>query len=293
MSRVPPIRTASEPGPDRAGAAFARRRNGGFALLIVLWTLVLIAFLVAHLTASGHTEARIATNLVENAVAEAAADGAISQAIFALSDPRPDQRWRPGGAARQVTIGDSRVTLRLEDEAGRINPNLASPDLLEALLTILGADPQHTGRLATAIGEWVGSAQSAQDPAVTLAEYQAAGLDYRPPGEPLESLDELGRVIGMTPAVLAALRPHLTLYGPAEPNPNSPDPVVAAALARLPHTGDSQLPADQQGADLQTVRIIATAQGPGNARVVRTAIVQVGAMLPSGYNILAWRSRID
>ncbi|HEY1260058.1 MAG TPA: hypothetical protein VGF34_12505 [Stellaceae bacterium] len=259
----------------------------------MLWTLVLIAFLVAHLTASGRTEVRIAGNLVDNAVAEAAADGAISQAIFKLSDPRPDQRWRLDGALRQVAIGNSRVALQLEDEAGRINPNLASADLLEALLQIVGGDPQRTGRLALAIGEWVGSAQAAQDPAAMVAQYRAAGLDYRPPGEPLESLDELGRVVGMTPAVLAALRPHLTLYGPAEPNPNSPDPVVAAALARLPHTGNASSPADQQTPDLQTVRIIATAQGPGNARVSRTAIVQIGTMLPAGYNVLAWRSRID
>jgi general secretion pathway protein K len=54
-----------------------RRRNGGFALIIVLWTLVLIDFIVAHLTPSGRTEIRIANNLVANAVAQAAGDGAI------------------------------------------------------------------------------------------------------------------------------------------------------------------------------------------------------------------------
>ena len=40
------------------------RDCGGFALIIVLWTLVLIAFIVAHITASGRTEVRIAGNLV-------------------------------------------------------------------------------------------------------------------------------------------------------------------------------------------------------------------------------------
>ncbi len=64
------------------------RRSGGFALLIVLWTLVLVAFLVLHLTASGRTEIRIADNLVANAVAGAAADGAISRqsSIFRTRD---------------------------------------------------------------------------------------------------------------------------------------------------------------------------------------------------------------
>src|SRR6266851_4238067 len=109
----------------------SRRRDGGFALIIVLWTLVLIGFIVVHLTASGRTEIRIAGNLVSNSVAQAAADGAIFEAIFNLSDPRPGQRWPVDGTARELAIGSSRVMLRLEDEASWINPSSASPALLE------------------------------------------------------------------------------------------------------------------------------------------------------------------
>jgi hypothetical protein len=104
----------------------APRRSAGFVLIIVLWTLVSIAFIVAHLTATGRTEIRIARNLVANTVAEVAADGSISEAIFNLSDRSPDHRWPIDGTAREV-IGRSRVSLQLEDEAWRINPNSASP----------------------------------------------------------------------------------------------------------------------------------------------------------------------
>src|SRR5215472_19319159 len=116
-----PTRTAFEPVPRQSLVAGRRRRSRGFALLIVLWTLVLIAFIVAHITAAGRTEIRIADNLVDNAVARAAADGAISAAIFNLSNPRPEQRWRLDGAPHRLAVGDSRVALRLEDEASRIN----------------------------------------------------------------------------------------------------------------------------------------------------------------------------
>src|SRR5213076_2952804 len=112
------------------------RRSGGFALIVVLWTLVLIGFIVAHLTASGRTEIRIAGNLVSNSVAEAAADGAIYEAIFNLSDPRPEARWPIDGSARKLAIGRSEVILRVEDEASWINPSSASPALLEALLRV-------------------------------------------------------------------------------------------------------------------------------------------------------------
>jgi general secretion pathway protein K len=269
------------------------RRDGGFALIIVLWTLVLIGFIVVHLTASGRTEIRIASNLTANSVAEAAADGAIFEAIFNLSDPRPDHRWPVDGVARELSAGASRVMVRVEDEAWWINPSSASPALLEALLRVTGSDPESARRLAVAITEWVGSATSSRPQNALLAEYGAAGLDYGPPGGPLESLDELDRVLGMTPATLAAIRSHLTLFGPQETNPATVDPIVAAALALLAQGGPAALPANEAPQDLLTVRITALAAGPGNARVIRFAVVRTGATLQRGYTVLAWGSSAD
>ena len=265
-------------------------RDGGFALIIVLWTLVLIGFIIAHVTASGRAEIRIASNLVANSEAQAAADGAIFEAIFNLSDPQPDQRWPIGTTPRQIVIGSSRVAVWLEDEAWRINPSTASPALLEALLRVTGNDPQSARSLAVAIGEWVGSAASLRPQEALLADYRAAGLDYGPPGGPLESLDELGRVLGMTPATLAAIRPHLTLFGPSEPNPATADPVVAAALALLSPANPGAPPANPSTQDQLTVRITAAASGPRNARVIRVAVVRIGASLPQGYTALAWEN---
>jgi general secretion pathway protein K len=268
-------------------------RNGGFALLIVLWALALIAFLVLHLTATGRTEIRIADNLVDNAVAAAAADGAISQAIFNQSDPKPEQRWPLDGTAHPLTIGNSRVVVRLEDEASRINPNLASPALMEGLLRALGNDPDSARRLASAIADWVGSAPMPRPQDALFADYRAAGLDYGPPGAPFETMDELSRVLGMTPALFTAAQPHLTLFGPAEPNRTGADPIVAAALAAIPQLGQAAPPASPAPTDLLTMRISAAAVGSGNARATRVAIVRVGSSLPQGYVVLSWGSGSD
>jgi general secretion pathway protein K len=268
------------------------RRDGGFALIIVLWTLVLIAFIVAHVSASGRTEIRIAGNLVANSVAQAAADGAIFEAIFNLSDPRPEARWSIDGNAHKLMIGKSEVTLRLDDEASRINPSSASPALLEALLRAGGSDEESARRLAAAIGDWVGSAANPRPQSTIISEYRAAGLDYGPPGAPFETLDELDRVLGMTPATLMAIRNHLTLFGPPEPNPATTDPVVAAALALLPQASAVAGNTNLSPPDALTVRITAVAAGPGNASVARSAIVRTGASAPQGYTVLAW-SNVD
>jgi general secretion pathway protein K len=274
----------------RSSTPTVRRQHGGFALIIVLWTLVLIAFIVVHLTATGRTEIRIAGNIVANAVAQAAADGAISEVIFDQSDPEPKKRWALDGDPREIVIGNSRVRVRLDDEAWWINPNSASPALLEALLRATGSDPESARRLAIAIGEWVGSAPAPRPPNLLLADYRAAGLDYGPPGAPLESLDELGRVLGITPATLAAIRPHLTLFGPAQPSPASADPFVAAALASVV-TIEPAVSANQPPPDVLTTRITAVASGLNNAEVTRSAVVRFGAALPRGYEVLAWGDR--
>ena len=290
MRRAPPP-PALPPTALPPPTALARRGRG-FALLIVLWTLVLVAFLVLHMTASGRTEIRIAGNLVANAVAAAAADGAIAEAIFNLSNPRPEQRWPLDGPPRAVAVGECRVVVRLEDEASRINPNLAAPELMAALLQVLGSDPNAAQHIAAAIGDWVGSSATPQTADGLQAEYRAAGLDYGPPGAPLETMDELGRVLGVTPALYAALKPHLTLYGPAEPKPGI-DPIVTAALAQLPQLGGSAPPPAPTPQDTLTVRIIAAAVGPGNAHVTRAAVVQIGSSLPQGYAVLAWGTAVD
>jgi len=280
--------------PARASSASAGcSRSSGFALIIVLWTLVLIAFIVLQITASGRTEIRIAGNLVANAMAEAAADGAIFEAIFNLTEAQADQRWSIDGTTHQLEIGDSRVVVRLEDEAGWINPNTATPALLEALLHVTGSDPESARRVATGIGEWVGSAPVTKSQEARLAEYRTAGLDYGPPSAPLETIDELGRVLGMTPAILTTIRRHLTLFGPPEPSATTTDPIVAAAVAEVMQTGQLTSPGNQTPPDVLTIRITAVALGPSNARAIRLAIARVGAMLPRGYEVRAWLRGFD
>jgi general secretion pathway protein K len=270
----------------------ACRHGDGFALIIVLWTLVLIAFIAAHVTANGRTEIRIAGNLAADATAQAAADGAIYASIFNLLDPNPEQRWPLDGSPHELIVGGSRVMVQVRDESGRINPSSASPQLLEALLQVAGGEPESARQLAASIVEWAGSAEIGGQQGQPAA-YQAAGLDYGPPREQLETIDELGRVLGMTPAVLAAIRPHLTLFGPAVPNPLNADPIVKAALSKIQLGAQTPALGNQAAEIPLTTRIIASAFGPSNARAQRSAIVKVGETLPGGYIVLAWGGSLD
>jgi general secretion pathway protein K len=269
------------------------RHEQGFALLMVLWMLVLTSFLVALIAGSGRTELRITGNLIANGEAAAATDGAIYQAIFNVIDPQPELRWPLDGSVHELAIGDCVVDTRLLDEAARINPNLASPELLEALLRAIGRDPESARQLASAISEWIGNTGSPRPKAVVLADYRQTGRDYAPPGAPLESLDELGDVVGMIPATLAALRPHLSLFAPAQPNPRHADPIVAAALEVVARASAGAALLTGASAENRTVRIAVVAHGPNNAVVTRTAIVKVGPAQAGGYAIVAWDAETE
>ena len=63
---------------------------------------------------------------------------------------------------------------------------------------------------------------------------------------------------------------------------------MAAALAESVQATQAPVSPNQPPPDMLIARIAAIAFGPSNARVTKSAIVRVGAMLPGGYAVLAW-----
>jgi general secretion pathway protein K len=250
-----------------------RRREGGFALLIVLWTMVLLILIVTQMTSSGRTEAQLASNLRNAAAAEAAADGAVYDTVFHLIDPRPGTGHGSLPAVRALKIGGAAVGVRVENLAGRINPNNASVYLLHALMMAVGLDDQHATSLAAAIVDWRTPGSHAQPDGATAAEYRAAGMHYRPPGGPFQDIQELSNVLGMSPDVLGRLTPHMTLWWPDDPVPALADPVVRQALSAVGLVSAATLDVSNP-----VYAITATAVAPSGARFTRRAVVEARAL---------------
>jgi general secretion pathway protein K len=254
-------------------------RQSGFALLIVLWTLGLLALLSTQLVAAGRGDAQLARSVADSAMLEAATNGAVQHAIFGMLGS-PQQRWAADGSAHVVRLGSAVVVVRLEDEGGKVNPNLASATLLGSLLTQVGVAPATAASLAAAIVDWRSGNPQPNLPGAEVSRYTAAGRNYGPPGEAFQSLDELGLVLGMTPAILARLRPHMTVYTDADPDGSTRDPVVIAALDNPPPPAAEPEPA--------VASVIAEATGPGHSRFAERIVVRLVAQAPGRlYEILA------
>jgi general secretion pathway protein K len=243
-------------------------RDRGFALLIVLWTLALLSLLISQLAASGRQAVRLASSMREQAVLQAVADGAIQEAGFHVAAAGA-AHWPANGAVRELRANGASVRLRIVNDAGKINPSIASLELLTALVHGCGIELPKATAIASAITAWrfpSGQSNYGAD------AYQRAGRTYAPPGQPFDSLGELGLVLGMTPELLACLFPHLSLYRDSDPDPNSADPLVLRVLAETMGVPPalSAAPVDETVVEVSTV-----AAGPGGARAVRDAVLRM------------------
>lgn len=235
----------------------------GFALLIVLWSVGFLALLGTQIVAGGRADTQLTDNLKRQAELQAAAEGAIQNVVFAMQAAR-DGRFLADGAIREVRIGAVTVLVRVRNETDRINLNTASAPLLRALAIEVGDAPGPADHLAAAILDWRTSGLAARPGGAKAPEYKAAGRAIGPPGTPFRSVEELGDVLGMTPALLARMAPHLTVLTDGDPDLSTQDPVVARALTDASGVADDATLAGQT-AD-QLLRLEATAVGRGGAR---------------------------
>jgi general secretion pathway protein K len=303
------------------------RRSRGFALITVLWFLVLLAAVGAYMVTNARSQTALAHNVLAGVRAEALADAAVARAAFNLSQPDQDQdkKWRLDGTPYALALPGGQATVALRDERAKINPNLASDILLTDLFEAVGVDKAQSGHLGASIADWVQKGDQARPLGAKLPDYQQAGRKYGPPGAAVETLDELDLVLGMTPALLDAVRPYLTIYT-EEPVPThlalAAAPVAKAvdAAAHDPATNSSGVtqgdlsnqqqaqpsqpqaepppgppgaPGSPAGAtaaqDAAIVTVDVVARSFDGGVFARRAVIKLDFDDPKGYKILDWR----
>jgi general secretion pathway protein K len=261
-------------------------RQRGFALLVVLWTMVLLALLASQVTGAGRAETKLAAALRISAQLQEAADGAVYESIWHLLDGTGDV-WVPGDQVHVLAEPGARVTVEIADQRGKIDINNAPAALLQALFEVLGADSTTAKAVAQATNDWRQQGGPGDDGAEAMGPYRMAGLSWGPPGEDFERLDELLLVRGMTPQLYKAAVPFLTLALEQGPWLQYASPTVLAAEARAKQ--EFALASDQSDKrGPEVLQITATAVGPDGARFIRRTLMRLDGTL----NGPAWKYRI-
>ena len=214
-----------------------RRRERGIALVSVIWASVLISTIAGSLVHSTRTDLRIARNTIANAQARALADGGVYLAIGLLLESQRDRDRRWDGEAFTRTFADGSTTISVVDEAGKIDVNEASPDLLRELFLAHELPFDRSQALADAVVDWRDPDSSRRPAGAEVADYRSAGLSVEPRNAPFLMIDEIQDVFGVTSEVFRRVSPALTVNS----GQRGVDPQVAPAAALralLPSEGD-------------------------------------------------------
>jgi general secretion pathway protein K len=262
----------------------------GFALLLVLWTMALLAFLAAQVTGAGRAETRVAAALRTGAQLQEAADAAVYETIWHMLNGAGDY-WPPTAGVRVIREDAVPVVVTIFDQRGKLDVNQSPPALLQALFSLLGAGQEAAKTVANAIADWRSQQPAGTDNETPLASaYRMDGRAWGPAGQEFQRLDELQLVLGMTPALYAASLPYLTLGLEQGPWQSYASPVVLAAIAKAKH--DSNLTVDFGDPRGPVVLLIeAHAAGAEGAAFTRRVLFRLDGSLSGPawkYRILGW-----
>jgi general secretion pathway protein K len=229
-----------------------RARERGFALVVVLLVLALVAVAGGEFAYSMRLEASAVRaykgGIIGNHLAEAALSQAIreivSDAAFAVEEADGlltfctlQRAPLPRLKREKVPLAGGQFSYRITDEEARLNLNTSPPDRIDRLLQTLGLEKDLRDTINDSIQDW-------RDP---NDEYRVRGAEsedyylklpvpYRTRNANLESVTELLQIKGVTPAIyngtkdtpgLAAL---VTVRSPGQVNINTASVPVLSAL---------------------------------------------------------------
>ncbi len=289
-----PSRRGYGPNDQKFFASFFQKSSPsdpGFALLLVLWTMVLLALLASQVTGAGRAETQLAGALRSGAQLREAADGAVYETIWHMLDGDGDY-WPPGAAVRILDEPGGRVEVTILDERGKFDLNQSPPVELAALFSLLGADNATAKQIAEAITEWRTPMPPGAADTSNSAEYRMQGRAWGPAGQEFQRLDELALVAGVTPTLYHAALPYLTLALEQGPWLPYAPPMVLAALAKAKREAGLSIDnADVRGPVV--LRIVARATGANGSAFTRRVLMRLDGSLSGPawkYRILAWES---
>lgn len=189
------------------------RHKGGFALVLVLGVMVLLAILAAGIAFSVRSEMNIAGEFSDRIRARYLAHAGLQRALLELSMDNPGvdsyvETWQRLRSDDEVLdFGDGIFIVYVTDETGKLNINTADRDTLVAFFTQITGDSAQAEEIADAVVDW---RDADDEPELLGAEsdyYLNLEQPYRAKNAPFDSPFELLLVRGITKEIF---------YGDAE-----------------------------------------------------------------------------
>lgn len=163
----------------------------GIALLIVLWTLMLLSMLAVSFAQQTRVERQRVSNVIAASSATADLQAGLSLGIGALLDPKAPSGWVHDGSPRQLEFAGRQISVSIQDANGCVNLNEADVDQLQSLLRAVGVQGDAVRSLAAAIIDWRDPDSVITPNGAELATYAESGVSARPANRAFISVAEL------------------------------------------------------------------------------------------------------
>ena len=182
----------------------------GYALVVAVASLVVLALLALTMLEATRGATRSARAELDRAQLTAAADAGIVLAVQGLAQTSPARRWRPDGRLREAEFGAAVLEIRIEDELGKVPLNKINDLQLEALLAEFGLQGLELEDAADIFLDWRDSDDERRLRGRERGDY--AGERVRPRDGPLRSNGELAAIPGIGPELAARMDPFVTVF---------------------------------------------------------------------------------
>jgi general secretion pathway protein K len=267
-----------------AGADFRRQR--GVALILVLWMSVLLAIVVGSFAIVARTETLQASQLYNGLQARLAAEAGLHRAVYELRRPILEERWFSDGRPYRFRYNNAEVEVRVIDESGKIDINVADELLLERLFASIGVeDEEERLLLVDAIMDWRDPDDLIRMNGAEDDDYRSAGYPYGAKDGPFDTVSEVQQVMGMNYERFRAIEPAITIHaGRPQPEPAfAPREVLMVLEGMTPEFADEFIAQREQNVELGVPLPVLP---DGTEAISRsggyTFTVEVRATLPSG-----------
>lgn len=186
-------------------------REDGYALVAAVASTALFAALALGIMTATRSALIGGGAELEAARTAAAADAGLTLAVDGLLAAAPEQRWLPDGRARRIDFEDIRLSIRIEDESGKVPVNKLDDETVPVLIAAAGLEGERLRIAADSLLDWIDDDDEPRAEGAEADYYRAAHI--QPRNGPLQTIGELGHVRGFDPALVDRLRPFITVYG--------------------------------------------------------------------------------
>jgi len=216
--------------PPRVGLGDQR----GIALLVVLWTLMLLSLLVVAFAQQTRLERQRVSNVIAAATAGSDLQAGLSLGIGALLDPKASSSWIHDGSPHQLEFAGRRISVSIQDANGCVNLNEADIQQLQSLLRVVGVEGDDVRSLAAAIVDWRDPDSVITPNGAELATYIENSASTRPANRPFLSVGELKSIFGMPPGIADKLASLVSVFtAGSQVNPmTAPEAVLRATFPK-------------------------------------------------------------